>query len=1360
MPRHLITILLLSLSLLFSYNQTKAQTGALPGTSIPAQATHVETSSTPKHAQSNQSNQSTPKISQGITFTENKGQLSDSKNQPRSDILFKGQAAGADIYLRKTGFSCVVSNVTELLNQQKDRKEAFREASNIPASTEEFQLKGQRVDVDFVNCNPDASINTGSPAQGYTNYYYPNCPQGVTHVNSFKEITVKNIYPNTDVKYYTEKQQNLKYDIIVNPGGDPAEIVLKYSGAEELKVENGKLKISTTLGEMGEYLPRVYQQINSKIVDVKAAYVLKKANPNPKLRTTDYEVTFQLGNYQTAYPLTIDPAWWSTYCGGNMADAGIAVTVDSKKSVIITGYTDSGDFPYTAGAYQTVYKGALGIGDVFVAKFDSMGALKWATYYGGYSDEMGNGITTDPSDDYIAVTGCTLSSDFPVTATAFQSVYGGPVPTGGNETGDAFVLKFDPTGIRQWGTFYGASGDESGNGICVDKAGNIVIAGFSGYAPPLSPTLTVKNAYQSLPQGQRDVLIASFNSTGTALQWATYYGGTMDDIAEGVAVDAANNVVVTGLTSSLNFPVSAAAYQPVMGAGASYNAFLLKFGNTGTRQWATYYGGSTGEEGYGIAVDAANDIVIVGQSASTDLPVSANAYQPTFTAPGFNIEGFITQFNSAGNFVWGTYEYLGRSDLGCTAVDIDENNNIYVLDQTTNEFGHSGTAPAPVTTCTFDPKFNPGSVNSLGAEDMYVIKFDSAGNYYCATYIGGSGEEDDGAAKNITVKKGVLAVTGYTTGGFPMSSHPFQSSMGGPGATENAFVISLCSFDCGDTVRQNLNFKASSTNLCSGQSVNFASTYTACDTVDLNYFWTFPGGTPSSSTAKRPLNIMYKTNGQYDVKLIIQTPCGTDSLRIKNYITVNGLTLTFNPTNASCKLSDGNAIVSATGGSGTYTYSWETGPPGQTYSGLSAGIYTVSVNDSQNCTQTGTVTINSKGGPAISNLQPVAELCKGGTNGSATLNISGGSPGYTYSWSNGVNDLSTSPQSAISSLSAGNYNVTITDAAGCQIIATTNVSEPSAISYTLTPTNSTCGLNNGAASIVASGGNSPISFLWPNGSSAPSVSALDSGNYTLTITNSSGCDTIAAFSISSTGPTVIMNVTKNNCGSQTSAGAITLTTTGTILAYSWSNGATTPSLSGLSSGTYSVTVTDASGCTAETSAGIALFSDPIPVAGTDATISQGQSILLTASGGITYQWSPAGSLNNASSSNPLATPLQTTQYTVTVTDDNHCSATDSVLIIVTSCESSILYLPNAFSPNGDNKNDQLYLHGQTCVAQLHLIIYDRWGEDVFETNNPDFSWDGTFNGKTEDSGVFTYYLSGTLNNGKAFTKKGNITLLR
>ena len=322
--------------------------------------------------------------------------------------------------------------------------------------------------------------------------------------------------------------------------------------------------------------------------------------------------------------------------------------------------------------------------------------------------------------------------------------------------------------------------------------------------------------------------------------------------------------------------------------------------------------------------------------------------------------------------------------------------------------------------------------------------------------------------------------------------------------------------------------------------------------------------------------------------------------------------------------------------------------------------------------------------PSLSVSSQTNVLCNGGSSGTATVAAVGGSSPYSYVWSNGQSS------SAASNLSAGNYSVAVSDANGCSSTQTVSITQPSAISASVTSTPSDCAQNTGTASTNANGGTSPYSFLWNNSQTTQNISALAAGNYSCTVTDANGCTKIITTIISTT------------------------------------NG-------------------------------------PVANAGVNISIQSGSSTTLNASGGTTYSWSPTTGLNNSSIANPTANPTSTTIYCVNVFDSSGCSDSDCVTVYVTPepIVCGEFYIPNAFSPNNDNENDifKVYVN-PLCVTEFKLVIYNRWGENVFETTDVTKGWDGFFRTEISNTAVYAYYCNVSFTNGNKIFKKGNVSLVR
>ncbi|MBK9462981.1 MAG: SprB repeat-containing protein [Sphingobacteriales bacterium] len=295
---------------------------------------------------------------------------------------------------------------------------------------------------------------------------------------------------------------------------------------------------------------------------------------------------------------------------------------------------------------------------------------------------------------------------------------------------------------------------------------------------------------------------------------------------------------------------------------------------------------------------------------------------------------------------------------------------------------------------------------------------------------------------------------------------------------------------------------------------------------------------------------------------------------------------------------DGAATITANGGTAPYSYLWSNNTTTNVLNNVVAGTYLATITDANGCTQTLSATLNEPTEIIVTldNNTPVG--CNGANNGSLVISVSGGTPGYTYLWSNG------STTEDVSGLSAGNYVVTVTDANGCTSTIGSTVSSPSSLGVTATLTQVLCnGGNNGSIDASVTGGTSPYTYLWSNGSTTEDINGLTAGNYGVTVTDANGCNITDTYLITEPSAVAITvdSSTPTTCNG-TPTGSIAISVTGGTPGYNylWSDGSTTEDISGLSAGNYVVTVTDANGCTSTVGATV---SSPSSLAVT-ATLTQ------------------------------------------------------------------------------------------------------------------------------------------------------------
>jgi hypothetical protein len=300
----------------------------------------------------------------------------------------------------------------------------------------------------------------------------------------------------------------------------------------------------------------------------------------------------------------------------------------------MAGFTN-GNTGIASGGHQNTFGG--GTYDSFLVKFDSTGTRLWSTYYGGSGNEGydGNSVATD-SQGNVYLTGWTSSSNG-ISSSGFQNTIGG-----GN---DAFLAKFNPSGIRLWATYYGGTGSEGGisnilygKNVAVDQTGNVFLSGTTS-----STSSIASGGFQELyGGGSYDCYLAKFDSNGVR-SWSTYYGGMGDDRGWGVATDQSGNAYLSGRTNS-GANISSAGFQNSI-SGLS-DAFLASFSTTGNRICATYFGGSSVEWAYTPAVDPSGNIYLPGFTASTN-GIGSNGFQNVYASGTY--DGFLAKFTPCGS---------------------------------------------------------------------------------------------------------------------------------------------------------------------------------------------------------------------------------------------------------------------------------------------------------------------------------------------------------------------------------------------------------------------------------------------------------------------------------------------------------------------------------------------------------------------------------------------------------------------------------------------------------------------------------------------------------------------------------------
>ncbi|RYY58004.1 MAG: T9SS type A sorting domain-containing protein [Chitinophagaceae bacterium] len=595
--------------------------------------------------------------------------------------------------------------------------------------------------------------------------------------------------------------------------------------------------------------------------------------------------------------------------------------------------------------------------------------------------------------------------------------------------------------------------------------------------------------------------------------------------------------------------------------------------------------------------------------------------------------------------------------------------------------------PSQVNATCYGTSDGSATVTVTGGVGPYTYAWSSGHNTPTATDLGAGTFEctitdaigcsvtesftiSEGAAMIVSVSSTDITCNGANNGSATISASgggPFTYSWtGGAGSAATATDLAAGTYQCtitgpgGCSVTETIIVsepdpmvitKSGTDVTCFGANDGTATVDVTGGTAPYNYIWM-----PVNQMAATATNL---APGSYSCNVYDANGCGASRT-----VVITGPTqivATLSKTDNSCYgATEGEASVSVTGGTGGYSYLWSSGGTGTSVNGLGAGSYSVTVTDNTGCSAVVDFTIE-EGTPIIVTSVITDNKCHGGSEGAATISVSGGVAPFTYSWSSG----GTSDTEEF--LAAGTYECIITGANGCTYTETVVIGEPALLTAVKSATDETCfGAANGTASVVISGGTAPYFYTWlPGGQTTATATGLAPGNYTCTIYDANGCGFSRSVVVGGPTQIVLASTQVNALCSGSSTGSANVTATGGAgsYTYSWSpSGGTSSSATGLAAGTYTVTVTDASGCAA---ASVVTITDGLPIAVTGTVTNTGcagtadGAITVSASGGsgvYSYSWAPSGGTG------ATATGLEAGTYTVTVLDAAGCSVTETFTI--------------------------------------------------------------------------------------------------
>ncbi|MBK9248317.1 MAG: SBBP repeat-containing protein [Ignavibacteria bacterium] len=707
----------------------------------------------------------TTKPNMPVTFVENKGQWP-------SQVRFLGQTRGMNVWLTEKGLTYdVFSKRAATSAEIKSEKSRLRKISSTLATTfkseKSAHITGQVITMELVGANHSQTIGDGEQ-NGYRNYFIGSDPTAWrSNVPAYTRLISKEVYPGVDA-IYTFQDGKPRYDFIVKPGANPASIAIRFNGANAVSVTEDKgVKLSTVLGAVYNGHIYAYQNLNGREVKVNCSFVKNGEN-----------VQFNVGNYDRNQPLVIDPIVYASYFGGSGNDDITGMAFDKVGNVVITGVTDSPNYPIKIGSYDTLAHGGT---DAFAAKFDpTLTRLLFSSFIGGGSDDKSNGVAVNIFDDKITIAGETSSSNMPKPG-GYKLDYSQGI--------DGFVTRFSADGkTLDFFSYLGGTGDDYGLAVAVDNLGSAVVGGktkssnFSGASA---------QSYQKLNGGQFDGFIFKLSTTGGSLEFSTYLGGGGNDEINAVAAYGEETFVAgtTGSGLQKTFPVpppgswggpspdpDRIAYKSVFNSGAFSDGFVGRFNKAGgLSQWEveylTYIGANKNETVRAITVLDDGSAVIAGETNSTDYVKGFPSSNTSIQFKGGATDIYVSKLSPNGRLLKSSIMFGGSGADSVSAISFSTGTNeIYVVGKTTSiDFQMSQLSPPLAAEF---PDFK-------GPTDAYVAKLPSGlGNINYATYYGGTGQ--DGATAVAVSKRGDAYFAGTTSTTDLMAyTDEFQPSLSG-----------------------------------------------------------------------------------------------------------------------------------------------------------------------------------------------------------------------------------------------------------------------------------------------------------------------------------------------------------------------------------------------------------------------------------------------------------------------------------------------------------------------------------------------------------------------------------------------------
>ncbi len=1233
--------------------------------------------------------------SKSKSFIENIGQFDEYENAVIGKIRYAADFGATRIFFGDEGISYSFLEATKIPKEQRDemRQKITKSISEYKKNEKligKFLFKSDVVNMTWKEASGNVELIGESPTSDYHNYSYTNNNAAMTAASGargFRKIVYKNIYPKTDIEYTVHPQIGIKYAVILHPGADPKKVQMLFD--RDLSIMDESLNIPTFFGAIVDHKPITFYAENHDNI-IQSSFTQEQRC-----------IGFSVNEYDITKTVIIDP-WTQTPAFNTNWDVVWECERDAAGNVYILG----------------------GIMPMQILKYNSTGTLQW-TYNTPYDTSnvwLGTFVVDNLGNSYVTAGSV---AQIQKVSPAGAMLLNNSSPGGIISSAEFWTIAFncDQTSLIIGGTGGAVFQLDAVIYNVNTSTLNISNEQFISTGPMFSfpPNLEEVRAITSAPNGKYYFLThdtigyinnnfnlcpigsSSFYKNNHGIGFGYKCEDFRYDNAGIMAIRADANAVYVHRGNQLQKRSlsSGALISSVAIVGGAFNSVFLG-GNQVTNSGIDidncgniYVGSQTGVykfnsnlvqqafyattfRVYDVKVNSGGEIIACGGtgnstntsrsggvqifSASACVPIATTCCDATICIPqdvcvtdrpitltaataggiwsgtGVNASGIFNPTSAGVGAQIVTYTLPCGSET--ITINVGACASLIVCQEANGQLTVSGGSPTytwsqgTTTTTTITPA-NAAECTACGGTPQFIPFF----NIY----------------NGCTPTQCTNSVTTWTVIGTgasqSISTYPLQITDG------NGTVLILNSaagiLSCSTSPCPTINVNATITPVSCFAGSNGTATLNAIGgTANYTYTWT-PGGL--SGITQNTL-----TAGTYTVNVLDANNCpGSTTVTITQ--PAAALSVAGSATTTNCGANSGTVTAAVSGGTAPYSYAWTPNVgSGASISSLAAGIYSVIVTDANGCTSNGNATINTINGPSISVVNSSNVTCFGANNGSAVVAATGGTGTLTYVWSPGA--LTGSTQNA---LPPNTYAVMVTDGAGCTNTTTVTIASPTAIAINpgiITPAN--CGVSNGGATIIVTGGIGAYTYNWqPNGGTGLVASNIPAGVYNVNVQDQNGCtDSIYIVVPNIGGPTVsISNLTNVTCfGGNDGSATVTASGGSSPYTYAWTPlGGSGATATGLYDGEYTVAVTDAAGCISSATAIITEANAIIiteTITNVDCTNPGSGEISAVATNGTApynYLWS-----NGTSGTSITALPGNTS-YSLTVTDANGCAVSET-----------------------------------------------------------------------------------------------------